>query len=200
MRQRKNEALLKRLCDECGGLFGTMAEAIEELGRPRIKPIRPFKSYDGPLTLGNPDKYPEGSFTIWVERYFKTKEAKAPTGTVVVTKAETAPSQSTATMDGDDGAGGDFAAVKNARTYTVNDPDAPGGKRAVEFSSLAKGYEYGRTAVPISESDFNITKFETTKSFTIVGFINCETVSILSQLPLVVTAALLTSSQVPTIS
>jgi ATP-dependent DNA helicase 2 subunit 2 len=177
MPQRKNEALLKRLCDECGGVFGTMAEAIEELDTPRIKPVRPFKAYDGKLTLGDPENYPDGSLTIWVERYFKTKEAKPQTGSVVVTRAETGPSQSTHTMDDADAGGGDFAAVKNARTYKVNDPDAPGGKRDVDFASLAKGYEYGRTAVHISESDFNITKFETERSFTIIGFIEWETVS-----------------------
>lgn len=69
------------------------------------------------------------------------------------------------------GDGGEFAAVKNARIYKVNDPDAPGGKSDVEFDSLAKGYEYGRTAVHISEAEFNITKLETKKSLSVVGFI-----------------------------
>lgn len=67
--------------------------------------------------------------------------------------------------------GVEFAAVKQARTYKVGDQKAPGGKRDVEFESLAKGYEYGRTAVHISESEHNITKLETTKEFTILGFI-----------------------------
>ena len=73
--------------------------------------------------------------------------------------------------------GVDFSAVKQARTYKVNDPDAPGGKRDVEYESLAKGYEYGRTAVHISESEHNITKIETLKSFSIVGFIPYDKVS-----------------------
>lgn len=73
--------------------------------------------------------------------------------------------------------GVEFSAVKQARSYKVNDPEAPGGKRDVEFESLAKGFEYGRTAVHISESEHNITKLETTKSFSIVGFIPRDKVS-----------------------
>jgi ATP-dependent DNA helicase 2 subunit 2 len=67
--------------------------------------------------------------------------------------------------------GVEFSGLQQARTYKVNDPDAPGGKKDVAFESLAKGYEYGRTAVHISESEFNITKLETIKEFTILGFI-----------------------------
>jgi ATP-dependent DNA helicase 2 subunit 2 len=72
--------------------------------------------------------------------------------------------------------GVEFSAVRQARSYKVNDPDAPGGKRDVEFEDLAKGFEYGRTAVHISESEHNITKIETQKSFSIVGFIPCSKV------------------------
>jgi len=61
--------------------------------------------------------------------------------------------------------------VRSARTYKINDPSAPGGKRDVDREDLAKGYEYGRTAVHISESDENVTKLETFSCFEIVGFI-----------------------------
>lgn len=73
--------------------------------------------------------------------------------------------------------GVEFTGVKQARSYKVKDPDAPGGKRDVEFDALAKGYQYGRTAVPISESEHNITKLESQKSFTILGFIDSSKVS-----------------------
>lgn len=107
---------------------------------------------------------------INVERYFKTHLARPLTASTVVVKAEQG-TQSTQTLDDDPMEGVEFSAVKQARTYKVNDPDAPGGKKDVEFESLAKGYEYGRTAVHISESEHNITKIETLKSFSILGFI-----------------------------
>ncbi|KAI1854810.1 hypothetical protein JX266_000928 [Neoarthrinium moseri] len=173
-----NEALLRSLTEACGedlGTFGTIAEAIDELDTPRLKATKPYKPYDGPLTLGDPEVDPR-AMRINVERYFKTKKANPPTASNVVVRTDHG-TQSTSTLeDGDEMqgveyGGGEFAAVKNARTYKVNDPDAPGGKRDVEFDSLAKGYEYGRTAVHISEAEFNITKLETTKGFSIIGFI-----------------------------
>ncbi|KAL1873454.1 hypothetical protein VTK73DRAFT_952 [Phialemonium thermophilum] len=172
----KNEKILARLVSQCkDGIYGTMAQAVEELSMPRIKQVRPFKSYDGPLTLGDPEKYPS-AMSISVERYFKTKLAHPPSATTVIIKSEhgAGPSQvdeEADEMEGVERSGPSFAGVKQVRTYKVEDPDAPGGKRDVEFESLAKGYEYGRTVVPISESDWNITKLETKKSFTILGFI-----------------------------
>jgi ATP-dependent DNA helicase 2 subunit 2 len=67
--------------------------------------------------------------------------------------------------------GDDFTVVRSSRTYRVNDPSAPGGRRDIELEELARGYEYGRTTVHISESDENVTNFETTQSFSIIGFI-----------------------------
>lgn len=184
-RKRTNEGLLKELVDKCDGLYGTMAEAISELETPRIKPFRPYKTYEGELTLGNPQEHKD-AMSISVERYFKTHKATVPPASRVVLSTEPGRSQA---AEGDAMEGvehtGQFAAVKNARTYKVNDPEAPGGKRDVEFESLAKGFEYGRTAVHISESEYNITKLETTKSFTILGFIHQEKVIIsLSSSPL----------------
>ena len=165
-----NEKTLRKLTQECeGGVFANIAEAIDELDNPRVKVVKPYRTYDGPLTLGDPEKFPS-SLNINVERYFKTHMARPLTASTVVVKSEQ-ETQSTQTMEEDVMEGIEFSAVKQARTYKVNDPDAPGGKRDVEFESLAKGYEYGRTAVHISESEHNITKLETEKSFSIVGFI-----------------------------
>ncbi|KAK0389105.1 hypothetical protein NLU13_2680 [Sarocladium strictum] len=167
----ENEKALRSLVNGCSnGVFASIAEAIDELETPRIKAVKPYKSYDGPLTLGNPDKLPS-ALNINVERYFKTHQARPLAASTVVVKSETAATQSTQTLEADAMDGVEFSAVKQARSYKVNDPDAPGGKRDVEFESLARGYEYGRTAVHISESEHNITKIETTKSFSIVGFI-----------------------------
>ncbi|KAJ4292328.1 ATP-dependent DNA helicase yku80 [Collariella sp. IMI 366227] len=171
----KNEKILRKLVEQCdNGVFGTMAQAVEELSIPRIKPVRPFKSYDGPLTLGDPSKYPS-ALSIHVERYFKTKRAPPPSASTVVVNSELGGLSQSQTIDGDTEMGGtEFSGVKHMRTYRVNDPNAPGGKRDVEFEDLAKGYQYGRTVVPFSESDFTVTKLDTKKSFTILGFIPCS--------------------------
>lgn len=164
--------------DKCqDGVFGTMAEAIGELDRPNIKSTRPYKSYDGPLTLGNPQTA-ETALAIQVERYFLTKLARPPPATTVVLKAgpDSGTAVSTQTLDVEMGV--DLAKVNNARRYTVPDPEAPGGKRDVDFARLEKGYEYGRTVVHISESDRNVTQLETRKGLSIVGFISQENVSL----------------------
>ncbi|KAG6038530.1 hypothetical protein E4U41_004123 [Claviceps citrina] len=166
----ENERILKALSMECkGGVFATIAEAIHEIDIPRVKSVKPYKTYEGALVLGDPEKF-SAAMCIYVERYFKTHIARPLAASTVVVKSEQA-TQSNQTLDEDPMDGIEFSAVKQARTYKVNDPNAPGGKRDVEFESLAKGYEYGRTAVHISESEYNITKLETEKSFSIVGFV-----------------------------
>ncbi|GAB1320615.1 ATP-dependent DNA helicase yku80 [Madurella fahalii] len=168
----KNEKILWKLVEQCdNGVFGTMAQAVEELAIPRIKPVRPFKAYDGPLTLGDPSKY-ESALSIHVERYFKTKRALPPPASTVVINPDRGGLSQSQTLDEDVEMGGtEFSGVKHMRTYKVNDPDAPGGKRDVEFEDLAKGYQYGRTVVPFSESDLTVTKLQTKKMFAILGFV-----------------------------
>ena len=165
-------------------MLGTIAQAVDELQNPRVKTVRLVKNYDGRLTLGNPDEF-ESAMSINVERWPKTKISRPPAATTVVLKSDPGgTSQSTQTLDEMDGVeygdGVNFSNVKQVRTYKVNDPSAPGGKKEVEFESLAKGYNYGSTAVPISESEFNVTKLETKKDFSIVGFIPFDRVGLFS--------------------
>ncbi|KAI9837987.1 MAG: ATP-dependent DNA helicase II subunit 2 [Sarea resinae] len=177
----RNEKLLKSLTDDCDGIFGTIEQAISELGIPRVKSVRPVPSYKGQLTLGDPEQY-DSAMCIDVERYPRTMVAKAPGASQFVTKTgssganeeSSTQAPNTAAVDGarehhEQQSG--LTSVKNARTYQVPDKDAPGGKRDVEREDLAKGYEYGRTAVHISESDENVTKLETTAGLDIVGFV-----------------------------
>lgn len=171
--QEENETHLKQLTESCDqGRFATMAEAVEDTLQPRVKSVKPYKTYDGLLTLGDPETFP-AAMSINVERYFKTKLARPVTSSTVVIKSEQdgGLSQSTHTLEGDEMEGIEFSSVRQARSYKINDPNAPGGKRDVDFETLAKGFEYGRTAVHISESEHNITKLESTKSFSIVGFV-----------------------------
>ncbi|KAK4949540.1 ATP-dependent DNA helicase yku80 [Elasticomyces elasticus] len=170
-----NEAILKQLCEDCDGAFGTLAQAVDELGIPRVKSTKPVPSYKGSLTLGNPEEY-ETAMSINVERYPKTMAASAPSASKYVNRSDMGDAtQSTMTMNGDEApndSGDGLAAVKNALTYQIEDPDAPGGKRDLDRDELSRGYEYGRTAVHISESDRNVTTYETTPVLDIIGFVD----------------------------
>lgn len=184
--QETNEGTLKALVEDCDGVFGTMQEAIEELGVPRLKVTRPVVSYKGQLTLGNPEEY-DSALCIDVERYPRIMVRRPLTASQFVERTSAsngqASTQSSATMlpdaDGPEEADpNSLASVRSARTYQVVDEEAPGGKRDVSRDDLAKGFEYGRTAVYISESDLNVTKLETKAGLEIIGFIPWDTVSL----------------------
>lgn len=153
------------------------------MGIPRVKTVRPVPSYKGQLTLGDPENY-ETAIAIDVERYPRTSIARPPAASSFVVRSDMAPARSTQTSaavgNGDgshDRTDNGLSSVRLARTYQVKDSDAPGGKRDVEQGALAKGYEYGRTAVHISESDESVTKLETKAGFDIVGFVETRNVS-----------------------
>ncbi|WPG98426.1 Hypothetical protein R9X50_00121600 [Acrodontium crateriforme] len=170
----ENEDLLKKLCEDCGGIIGTLAQAVDELGIPRIKSTRPVHSYKGYLTLGNPHEY-ETALAIDVERYPKTMVAKAPTASSFVLRTNASGRTTSSMTNGGDESqpsNDELAAVTNTRTYQVDDEEAAGGKRDIPFEELSKGYTYGSTAVPISESDQNVTLFETQQGLDIIGFVD----------------------------
>ncbi|KAM3077292.1 ATP-dependent DNA helicase yku80 [Clarireedia jacksonii] len=169
-----NEKILRSLAEQCtNGIFGTTEEAIQALAIPVVKVTRPYSTFEGQLTLGDSDKYPETSMSMDIVRYFKTKIAKPPSASsfVVRTANEDANNQVDEDLPDAPPSAGDLAAVRSSRTYKVNDPNAPGGKRDVDREELSKGYEYGSTVVPINESDTNVTQLETFKSFSIIGFV-----------------------------
>jgi ATP-dependent DNA helicase 2 subunit 2 len=179
----ENEAFLKDLTEKCDGVFGTMAQAVEELDIPRLKLTKPVNSYRGALSLGNPKLY-DSAMLIEVERFPRTMVAKAPSASSFVvgtTRAE--PTQTSGTITACDerekenqkGANG-LTNVRSTYSYTVPDPDAAGAKKDVPREELAKGYEYGRTVIPISESDENITKLESVAAMEILGFVSKDKV------------------------
>ncbi|KAF3490890.1 uncharacterized protein GIQ15_00407 [Arthroderma uncinatum] len=175
----ENESSLQKLCDVCDGVYGTLEQAISELDSPRVKIVRGTPSFKGDLRLGNPDEY-DSALTIQVERYYRTYPARPPAASSFVLSGAPPEAQesgkSSVTLnntepDGGKGNTSELTSVRNARAYQVPDEGVVGGKRDVEREDLAKGYEYGRTAVHISESDENITKLETKAALELIGFI-----------------------------
>lgn len=132
-------------------------------------------TFKGELSLGDPEHY-ESAVCIQVERYSRTYVAKPPSASTFIirgddtTRLESGELPPTAVEVGsymDE----QFGEVRTARDYQVDDPEAPGGRIDVEREDLARGYEYGRTAVYITESDHNITRLETEAALEIIGFI-----------------------------
>ncbi|KAG8534150.1 uncharacterized protein KY384_000994 [Bacidia gigantensis] len=178
-----NEKILERLVEGCDGVFGTMQQAVEELQIPRLKPTRPVPSYKGQLTLGNPEDY-ENTLSIDVERYPRISIRKPLNASSFVQRKPdvngTATPHSSATLAQpsptmmSDAAANPLATIHNNRAYFVSGDEIAGGKKEVNREDLAKGYEYGRTAVHISESDLNVTKLETQAGLEIIGFVQWD--------------------------
>ncbi|KAE8375654.1 SPOC like C-terminal domain-containing protein [Aspergillus bertholletiae] len=176
----ENETLLRTLVEDCDGVYGTFEQAVAELDIPRVKAVRSMASFKGYLQLGNPEEY-DSALRIPVERYYRTYAAKPPTASSFVQRSEPEAGQEeadsseaaaakTGSQSGDSG----LTTVRTMRTYQVEDKSAPGGKIDVERDELAKGYEYGRTAVHISETDENITILDTFAGLELIGFIQAD--------------------------
>ena len=149
---------------------------MSQLDIPRVRTVRGIPSFKGFLQLGDPEQYAT-ALRIPVERYYRTYTARAPSASSFVIRSGAAEgsAESSAAAKGQNGGqggqDGPLTNVRNIRTYQVDDKSAPGGKADVERENLAKGYEYGRTAVHISETDENITRLETYAAMDLVGFI-----------------------------
>ena len=148
---------------------------------PRLKATRPVASLKDMLKLGSPDQY-DTAIQIEVERYPRVMIRPPPSASLFVPRSTsndgpaTAESSTTVLPDIDLEHRNDLTSVKNNRKYEVIDKSSSSGKREVEYDELAKGYEYGRTAVYISESDMSITTLETKAGLEIIGFIPQENV------------------------
>lgn len=184
--QADNEALLRGLVEDCDGAYGTLEQAISEMEIPRVKQTRSMATFKGYLQLGDPENY-KNAIKIPVERYYRTYVAKPPTASSFVPRSDTPDSQEDpesaqssatigATQETQSGKGSDLTSVKFVRTYQITDENAPGGKVEVERDELAKGYEYGRTAVHIDETDQNITALEVPMGMELIGFVQSDKV------------------------
>ena len=180
----QNEGFLRELVEQCGGTFGTMAEAIGELDLPQVKVTRPVHTYRGQLRLGDPEQY-DTALCIDVERYPRTMIRRPETASSFTLRSESggysrASSVTLAHQDdqpqGSEPNENPLTHVRNTYIYQINDAGTEGGKRQVPKEELAKGYEYGRTVVHVSESDENITKLETEAAMEIIGFVSSSEV------------------------
>jgi len=168
-----NESHLKELASQSNGFFCTMSKALYDLGCPTLKSVRPVTTYRGSLTIGKPD-YGENALAISVERWPCIALAKPQTAHSFAVKSHDPTQQSAQSSITLQHASGDpeLEAVTRDRAYQVLDPSAPGGKKDVSKDELEKGYEYGRTAVNISQADESVVKLETEPGLQVVGFVD----------------------------
>lgn len=178
--QAANEEVLRKLAEGCNGLIGSLQQAVAELDMPRLKGTRSMRTYQGFLTLGDSSKF-ESAMAIDVERYARTMIQMPPSASTFVLKSDPGGDETQEPMmngHADGHAGDGLAGVQTLRAYQVKDDQAPGGKRDVEREALAKGFEYGQTVVPVSETDMNVFVMETEAAYDILGFIPTESVRI----------------------
>lgn len=148
------------MTEKLKGVYGTCAEAIEELQRPRMKKTRPVTTFKGILSLGDPEDL-ENALIIDVEQYPKIMPAKpvsASSFTVATGEGVVKDEEGDTAME----------SVKADRVYTVQEE---GAKKEIDVTDLDRGYMYGRAIVPISESERDITDFNASPGLDIVGFI-----------------------------
>ncbi|KAF2455774.1 SPOC like C-terminal domain-containing protein [Lineolata rhizophorae] len=177
----ENEAILRSLAENCNGVFATMADVISNINIPATRDVRPVPSFKGDLTLGDVENY-ESAMSIDVERYPRVRVARPLIASEFVRRSNVGPTEDSAQSSHTLGRDGDDAhlanpshglvSAKNNPTYTVEDSQAPSGKREVERSELDKGYEYGSTVCHVSEYEMNLFKFENRKGLEIVGFVD----------------------------
>lgn len=180
--------MLRSLAEDCDGVCGTLEQAVSELEIPRVKSVRVMANFKGFLQLGDSEEY-DSAVRIPVERYYRTYVAKPPSASSFVLRSDLGsqhyePESHTTAAASSDTLGVDessLTSVRPLRTYHVADEDAPGKKVDIERENLAKGYEYGRTAVHISETDENITILETFAGMDLLGFIQSDQVCLLCQ-------------------
>lgn len=108
-----------------------------------------------------------------MERYYRTYVAKAPSASQFTVRTE--EEMEAAGAGSQDGSS--LVGVRNSRSYQIDDGTTEDGVTTVDRDQLAKGYEYGRTLVPISETDENITTLETFAAIELLGFIQSDRVS-----------------------
>lgn len=166
--KRENEEKLKGFVERCeDGVFATYKEARDSLDIPKVKTVKPIRSFTGELVLSDPEQQPQNRvMSIGVEVFPCTRRATAMTASNYATsKIESADApSSTPNQKG-------LLAVKWDREYYVDDENEIGGKKELDRDSLENGYRYGSEIVYITKEEEEAIMFPTSASLDIIGFV-----------------------------
>ncbi|KAL9087556.1 MAG: hypothetical protein Q9159_003572 [Coniocarpon cinnabarinum] len=174
-----NEQTLKRLVDQCGGVIGTLKQAIEEIQVPRIYVPNSASTFKGQLTLSDYATFGV-AMEIDVERFPKIMVKAASTAKRLAIKTEgngDSMKDFTDLPDEEEREGVEKSLMRGSTTYQVKDPNALDGTRDVERKDLNKGYEYGRELVAIDPADEHVNMMETVSGMSIIGFVPRESLA-----------------------
>ncbi|KAK9322775.1 SPOC like C-terminal domain-containing protein [Lipomyces orientalis] len=175
--QRANHDLLTDFIDsvvgrELNAVLAPFAEVLRDLEIPHVRKVRSTNSYNGTLTIGDPNQFND-ALVIPVERFAYVKKA-TPISSVAYTKPKgtvpTSPTRPTATRLG--------RKVKYEITVSKESEDGKKEKNVqeVEKGDLKKGYRYGASVVPLSAEEEDNLRFLTIASLDIIGFVPFETI------------------------
>lgn len=161
-----NERLLLDLCSAIdGAVFASFSAGLAEALEPHVRVVHPVSTFrTGTLTLGHVEQYPDEAIVLHIDRFSRTKAAKAISASRVSNLHAAAAGPSAR-----NGAAG-IGEVASVRTYTVADDKEMVGTKIIEREDLEKGYMYGRTIVNVSKDDEPIYTYETKTGMEILGF------------------------------
>ena len=166
--KREVEDVLKQFCVECQGTLATYAEVFDSLAIPAPRTVRPMASYKGDLILGDGEKYND-ALQVYVERYPCTKLDNPRTASQCSIPASIANSSGKASNIQQ--LSREIATKPNEvfmeKLYKVPGKD----ELELNASELEKGYQFGRTIVPMGELDEEIFRIQSDTSLQIIGFI-----------------------------
>ncbi|KAK9492674.1 SPOC like C-terminal domain-containing protein [Lipomyces doorenjongii] len=175
--QRANHSVLSDFVDrvarrELNAIIAPFADVLRDLEIPHVRKVRSTNSYNGTLTIGDPNKFND-SLTIPVERFAYVKTAtKINSVSYIKPKGNVSTSptrQATNTLG---------RRIKYEITVTKESDDGNTGKdvQEVEKGDLKKGYRYGASVVPLSTEEEESLRFVTNISLDIIGFVPYDTI------------------------
>ncbi|KAJ3410505.1 X-ray repair cross-complementing protein 5 [Chytridiales sp. JEL 0842] len=169
-----NERLLRHFAKETKGEVYDGEEALELLHELRSRSVLIRTVFRGVMSLGNPDpdaQDAKGSLHLRVWAYGKIMPTKLPSSKKYSKVADEAKDVA------DEGSKG---AVEMVRGYkvaeqTLEDGEAGATRLAedveLQKEDLVKAFRYGKDLVPFSEEDMEAMRLETSKGFSILGFV-----------------------------
>ncbi|KAK9366656.1 SPOC like C-terminal domain-containing protein [Lipomyces kononenkoae] len=168
--QRGNHSLLSDFIDRVAGrdvnaIIAPFAEVLRDLEIPHVRKVRSTNSYNGTLTIGDPNQF-DDCLSIPVERFSCVKASAKINSVAYMKPKESEPASSTRRTTTTLGRKIKYD-IENGKQKEV---------REVEKGDLKKGYRYGASVVPLSVEEEESLRFRTNACLDIIGFVPSDTV------------------------
>ncbi|KAK9235337.1 SPOC like C-terminal domain-containing protein [Lipomyces kononenkoae] len=175
--QRSNHSVLSDFIDRVAGrkinaIIAPFAEVLSDLEIPHVRKVRSTNSYNGTLTIGDPNQF-DDSLVIPVERFAYVKAAAKINSVAYIKPKANEPTSSNRRAT---------TTVGRKIKYDIDlskGSSESGTKKEVQQvnkEDLKKGYRYGASVVPLSAEEEESLRFRTTAALDIIGFVPFDTV------------------------